>query len=189
MRGQRTLLFTRVGIPYLGASANFWGFFVHLLHLCRLINHWPKSPKSKWEFGISSHLLRLFSEVGRIGLWIWKKSKNPILFWIGFGLKINFGGLLDCHLRIGLPIQSMKFHYQLKFCIYCIWIDQKNWSTDSYFKDLPILCTESVISLDTYIQWKICVPPNVYVFEPVFRSAVAEQFSATRKLQNYSHRK
>ena len=30
---------------------------------------------------------------------------------------------------------------------------------------------------------------NVYVFEPVFRSAVAEQFSATRKLQNYSHRK
>ena len=45
--------------------------------------------------------------------------------------------------------------------------------------------TGSVISLDTYIRWESYAGPNVYVFEPVFSSAVAVQFSVARKLRNY----
>ena len=41
---------------------------------------------------------------------------------------------------------------------------------------MSITCTESAISLDTYIRREICARLNVYIFEPVFRSAVAEQF-------------
>ena len=38
------------------------------------------------------------------------------------------------------------------------------------------------LDLDTYIRWEIYAGPNVYVFEPVFSSAVTVQFWVARKL-------